>query len=146
MLGRSLYFRAAGRSAEPLSLSAGRRGPPGWIMFSSGVLPELDLIEELRLRRWARENYVPADERETGWTAGEHVLDTDFGLAKNVINDTLHFDLRVDVDRLPADLLRAYTAVELKALTKDNPSGFPSARQKREAKETARERLEAEAR
>ena len=36
-------------------------------MFSSGVLPELDLIEELRLRRWARENYVPADEREPGW-------------------------------------------------------------------------------
>ena len=36
-------------------------------MFSSGVLPEMDLIEELRLRRWARENYVPADEREPGW-------------------------------------------------------------------------------
>jgi hypothetical protein len=36
-------------------------------MGSSGVLPEIDLIEELRLRRWARENYVPADERSTGW-------------------------------------------------------------------------------
>ncbi|HEX4611316.1 MAG TPA: hypothetical protein VH092_24195, partial [Urbifossiella sp.] len=43
------------------------------------------------------------------------------------------------------DLLRAYTAVELKALTKNNPSGFPSARQKREAKEAARDRLEDEA-
>jgi hypothetical protein len=28
---------------------------------------ELDLIEELRLRRWARENYVPADERDASW-------------------------------------------------------------------------------
>jgi hypothetical protein len=28
---------------------------------------ELDFIEELRLRRWARENYVPADRREAGW-------------------------------------------------------------------------------
>jgi hypothetical protein len=28
---------------------------------------ELDLIEELRLRRWARENYVPADERDAAW-------------------------------------------------------------------------------
>jgi len=36
-------------------------------MVSSGVLSELDLIEELRLRRWARENYVPADERDTTW-------------------------------------------------------------------------------
>jgi len=36
-------------------------------MVSSGVMSELDLIEELRLRRWARENYVPADERDAGW-------------------------------------------------------------------------------
>jgi hypothetical protein len=28
---------------------------------------ELDFIEELRLRRWARENYVPAPERDTSW-------------------------------------------------------------------------------
>jgi len=28
---------------------------------------ELDFIEELRLRRWARENYVPADDREPSW-------------------------------------------------------------------------------
>jgi hypothetical protein len=28
---------------------------------------ELDFIEELRLRRWARENYVPPDEREDSW-------------------------------------------------------------------------------
>lgn len=36
-------------------------------MASSGILSELDLIEELRLRRWARENYVPADERDARW-------------------------------------------------------------------------------
>lgn len=34
--------------------------------MSSGVL-ELDFIEELRLRRWARENYVPRDERARTW-------------------------------------------------------------------------------
>ncbi|MCE9564294.1 MAG: hypothetical protein K8U57_19800 [Planctomycetes bacterium] len=37
------------------------------VMVSSGVLSDVDFIEELRLRRWARENYVPADEREPGW-------------------------------------------------------------------------------
>ncbi len=28
---------------------------------------EIDLIEELRMRRWAREHYVPLDSRETNW-------------------------------------------------------------------------------
>jgi len=28
---------------------------------------ELDFIEELRLRRWARENFVPATQRDTAW-------------------------------------------------------------------------------
>jgi hypothetical protein len=35
-------------------------------MLSSGV-SELDLIEELRLRRWARENYVPRPQRQLSW-------------------------------------------------------------------------------
>ena len=30
-------------------------------------MAELDFIEELRLRRWARENYVPAGERNDSW-------------------------------------------------------------------------------
>ena len=28
---------------------------------------EVDLIEELRLRRWARENYVAQGERDAAW-------------------------------------------------------------------------------
>ena len=36
-------------------------------MAISGVLAEIDVIEELRLRRWARENYVPTDERDGTW-------------------------------------------------------------------------------
>jgi hypothetical protein len=28
---------------------------------------DLDLIEELRLRRWAREHYVPQGQRQTAW-------------------------------------------------------------------------------
>jgi hypothetical protein len=35
--------------------------------MSSSVLAELDFIEELRLRRWAREHYVPRDERKHTW-------------------------------------------------------------------------------
>ena len=36
--------------------------------MSNGVVrDELDFIEELRLRRWARENFVPADLRQATW-------------------------------------------------------------------------------
>jgi hypothetical protein len=36
------------------------------VMVSS-VVEEVDLIQELRLRRWARENYVPEGQREASW-------------------------------------------------------------------------------
>ena len=79
-------------------------------------------LERLAAFRAGRQRIASADGVETGWSAGEHVLDTDFELAKNIINDTLYFDLRVDTEKLPADLFRAYYAVELKALSANNPT------------------------
>lgn len=35
-------------------------------MTGSGAA-ELDFIEELKLRRWARENYVPRGRRQIAW-------------------------------------------------------------------------------
>jgi hypothetical protein len=35
-------------------------------MVSSGLV-DLDFIEELRLRRWAREHFVPVDQRIPSW-------------------------------------------------------------------------------
>lgn len=102
-------------------------------------------LERLADRAIGRQRVAAADGVEVGWTASDHLLDTDFRLDKNVVNDTLQFDLRVDADKVPAELFRAYAAIELKALAKDNPSGLPSARQKREAKEAARDRIEEEA-
>lgn len=102
-------------------------------------------IDRLSDRKAGRQRVAAADGVETGWTAGASVLDTDFTLEKNVVNDALAFALRVDTDRLPGDLMHAYYAAELAAAAKENPSGFASARQKREAKDAARERLEEEA-
>src|SRR5262245_14904593 len=73
------------------------------------------------------------------------VRHTPSDLAKNVVDDALHFALRVDSQKLPSDLLRAYYAQEVQAQAASNPSGLPSARQKKEARITARERLEEEA-
>ena len=102
-------------------------------------------VERLAGHAAGQQRIASADGIEVGWAAGEHILDTEFSLGKNVIGDVLICDLRVDADKLPGDLLRAYIAVELKALAAQNPSGMPSARQKREAKENARDRLEHEA-
>ena len=92
-----------------------------------------------------RQRMVAADGVDVGWTAGEHILDVRFEMAKNVVNDMLYFCLRTDVMKLPGDMMRAYYAIDLAALAKNNPSGKPSALNKREAKEAARDRLEQEA-
>ena len=92
-----------------------------------------------------RQRMISADGVEVGWTAGDHILDLQFEMAKNIINDMLFFSLRTDVMKLPGDLMRAYYAIDLAALSKNNPSGKPSALNKREAKESARDRLELEA-
>jgi hypothetical protein len=104
-----------------------------------------EALEKLAAHAIGKQRVVSGDGIEMGWIAGDHILDTQFDLAKNIVDDALHFELRIDQQKIPGDLLRAYTQVELQALTKDNPSGQPSMRQKREARETARERLEAEA-
>lgn len=104
-----------------------------------------EYLEPLAAHAVGKQRVAEANGSVAGWTAGDHILDTRFDLAKNIINDTLHFALRVDSQKIPGDLLRAYTQVELEALTAGNPSGRPSARQKREAREAARARIEAEA-
>ena len=102
-------------------------------------------LERLENHAIGKQRVAAADGVEVGWSAGDHILDTAFDLEKNVVNDALHFCIRIDAQKVPSDLLRAYTQVELKALAATNPSGVPSARQKREARETARERLDEEA-
>jgi hypothetical protein len=103
-------------------------------------------LERLAARAAGKQRLAAADGVEVGWTAGDHLLDTSFDLAKNVVDDALHFAFRLDSRKLPSDLLRAYTALEVQALAATNPSGLPSAHQKKEARQTARERLEEEAR
>ncbi len=87
----------------------------------------------------------PTDGVATGWSGGDHVLDLTFDLAKNVVNDALHLAIRIDTDKIPGSLLKAYTQIETEALAKLNPSGHPTKAQRQEAKEAARLRAEAEA-
>jgi hypothetical protein len=86
----------------------------------------------------------PNDGVSAGWSAGDHVLDTTFGLEKNVIEDALHVAIRLDSDKVPAELMRAFEQIELAARAGQNPSSRPSKVQRVDAKEAARMRAELE--
>lgn len=85
------------------------------------------------------------DGTAAGWCGGDHVLDLSFDLAKNVLDDALHLGVRLDTDKIPSSLLKAYTKIETDARAKGNPSGFPTKAQRQEAKEAAVQRAESEA-
>ena len=87
----------------------------------------------------------PADGVAIGWAGGNHVLDETIDLGKNVVNDALHMAIRIDTDKIPSSLLRAYTRIETDARAAGNPSGTPTKAQRQEAKEAAILRAEAEA-
>src|ERR1043166_3571915 len=82
-------------------------------------------LEELYEHAIGKQRIASRDGSPGGWLAGDHILDTKFDLAKNVVNDALHFALRTDEQKIPSDLLRAYTQVELEGLAASNPSGIP---------------------
>ncbi len=88
---------------------------------------------------------APADGVAFGWAGGDHVLDLGVDLGKNVVDDAIHLAMRIDSDKIPSSLLRAYTQMETEALAQNNPSGFATKAQRQEAKETAKRRAEAEA-
>ena len=104
-----------------------------------------EFLEQLAENAIGKQRVASGDGSQAGWTAGDHILDTSFDLAKNVVNDALHVAMRVDEQKIPGDLLRAYYQVELQALTAGIPRGHPSAKQKRQAREYAKDRLENEA-
>ncbi len=103
----------------------------------------LDALTEHALR--PGEIGVP-EEIEYGWSGGRHVLDGNFGFEHNVFADALHFALRIDTNKAPSELKKAYTIMEEEAAAAGNPSGFISKNQKRDAKETVRRKIEDELR
>jgi hypothetical protein len=117
-----------------------RVGGPSPLPFSEETLA---LLENRKIGKHSPAD--PTDGVSTGWAGGGHVLDVTFDLAKNFINDALHASIRIDVDKIPGALLRAYTQIEIDARAAMNPSGTPTRTQRTEAKEAAKARAESEA-
>ncbi len=117
--------------------------------FVSGKQPKapsqdlLDRLEALQLR--PAELGVP-EESEYGWCGGRHILDAVFSFENNVYADCIFFALRIDTNRVPPELKKAYEQMEEGALAAGNPSGHPSKKQRQEARDSVRTKLEDELR
>jgi hypothetical protein len=101
----------------------------------------LDKVAEHALKE--SEFGVP-EEVEYGWSGGRHVLDGQFGFEHNVFGDALHIALRVDTNKVPGQLKKAYQLIEEEAVAATNPSGFISKSQKREVKDSVGRKIEEE--
>jgi hypothetical protein len=99
------------------------------------------------LERYSIDERVGAssDGTTVGFVGGEHVLDLQFSREKNLVNDALHAAVRVDAVKIPGDLKKAWLEMEIAERAAENPSGFPTRKQKQEAKEAVEERIQQEA-
>jgi hypothetical protein len=102
-----------------------------------------DLLDKLaeHAQRPGGEVGVP-EEIEYGWAGGRHVLDGTFSFENNVYGDAIFFALRIDSNKVPGDLRRAYTMMEEDAVAATNPSGFISRMQKRDVKDVVRRKVD----
>ena len=80
------------------------------------------------------------EEEEHGWCGGRHLLDAAFDFDSCVFNDCLHLGLRVDTNRPPAPLKRAYVALEEQAAAGEG--GFLGKADKKDARDAADRRLD----
>lgn len=103
----------------------------------------LDKLDQFKLV--PTEDGVPPDV-EYGWSGGRHVFDGTVDFEKNVFNDAISFALRVDTNRVPAELRQAYQIMEEEAVAATNPSGFISKKQKRDVKDTLNRKVDDELR
>lgn len=95
-----------------------------------GILTENAFVQQ----EWGTPNEI-----EAGFVTGQHLLDTQFGYEKNVFNEgsRLLFALRIDTNKVPSELKHAQRRINELAAASQNPSGFATKAQKREAKEIA---------
>ncbi|RLT10257.1 MAG: hypothetical protein DWI24_08870 [Planctomycetota bacterium] len=104
-----------------------------------------DAIDKLTLNAIGKYGTVESqDGIRVGFNGGRHLLDSEISFENNVFDESLHIGMRFDVDKIPSNILKAYTEIEIKALSAGNPSGRPTKEQKEEAKESALARALAE--
>jgi len=103
-------------------------------------------IEALHQHAIGKTRSISNEQARVGFLAGDHILDCDFDLEKNVYGDALHFAVRIDTNQVPAAVRRAWLHIELATLTAESPGRRPTKAQREEAKEAVEARCEEAAR
>lgn len=107
-------------------------------------MPDEDLLDSLKQHRLQERSLGIPDEVEWGWCGGRHIYDGTIDFGNNVYNDAIHFGLRVDTNKVPGEVKKAYLAMEVDAAAAGNPSGFASKQQKRQAKDSVDRQMDEE--
>ena len=89
---------------------------------------------------------LTADQSRVGLLAGEHLFDRDFDLAKNILNDALHFAMRIDTNQIPAAVRKAWLQMELAVFKAESPDRRLTKAERQEAKDAVEGRCEEAAR
>src|SRR5688572_23702786 len=93
--------------------------------------------DEATLERFSalalREEELTSNEVEYGWCGGRHVLDEHFHFAHNVFSECFSIGFRIDTNKVPSEIKKAYVALE-----EQQGNGNPGSRAaKKLAKENA---------
>jgi hypothetical protein len=102
------------------------------------------ILEKVREHLFKVQEFGTPEEVEYGWTGPRHLFDAEISFDNCVYANCLHLNLRIDTNKVPGARRKALQAQEEAALAKNNPSGFISKNQKREAKDTVERSLEQE--
>lgn len=116
------------------------------VIGSAPGTPDEKTLERFERHALREREHEASAEIEWGWSGGRHVLDASFAFQHNVFNDCFHVAMRVDTNKVPPSLKKAWQMMEEEAAASQNPSGHASKRQKREAREIASRKADDEVR
>ncbi len=117
-----------------------------WVVGQGAKQPDESLLGKLSDGALRVGDIGVPEPVEYGWSGGRHVLDSEFSFEHNVFNDCVAFALRIDTNKIPGDLKKAYTIMEEEAVAAGNPSGFISKQQKRDTRDAVRRKIDDELR
>lgn len=103
------------------------------------------VLGTLRDHAFAEAAVASPEQVETGFISGAHLFDTQFTFEANAYGNPagslLYYAMRIDTHAIPGEVKQAYQAIEEKAASTLNPSGFASKRQKRDARDVVDRKL-----
>jgi hypothetical protein len=104
-----------------------------------------DALEALKAHAIGQGGLVDKNRTEAGWTTGDHILDIEFDYAKNAVGECLYAAMRIDTNKPPADLVRAYQRINEQGALEASGQETLTKDQRRDAKDQAQSQADREA-